>query len=232
MENEKPLGARVGESVFCVCYLVFALVAGICFARAAGDAVMGTFATTCAAMTFLLGCGDAFHLVPRVVINIQGEARGDEERRHRNLWLGVGNLVSSITMTLFYLLLFRAMAALGHSASLASPAGANGVYAVLCLLAVVRVVLCLMPANHWFDGRGSGAWGLYRNIPFVAMGAITAFYLVAWYGEWLLALLVCASFACYMAVVTLAHKKPAMGMLMIPKTLCYIALIALLLARL
>ena len=47
-----------------------------------------------------------------------------------------------------------------------------------------------------------------------------------------LALLVALSFACYMGVVLYAHEKPMMGMLMIPKTICYICLIANLLGRL
>ena len=31
MTKQKPLGMRIGESVFCAGYLVFALVAGIIF---------------------------------------------------------------------------------------------------------------------------------------------------------------------------------------------------------
>ena len=64
------------------------------------------------------------------------------------------------------------------------------------------------------------------------MGAITVLYLLLWYHEWLMAVLVVVSFACYMGVVLYAHKRPAMGMLMMPKTICYIWLIVLLLGRL
>lgn len=230
MEREKPLGMRIGESVFCVGYLAFALVAGAVFASAAArGGASGAYAAACAACTLLLGCGDAFHLVPRIAINVRGAARSEAEQGRRAFWLGLGNLVSSITMTLFYLLLFRAME-LVHN--MPERPASRGVFAVLCLLAAVRVVLCLLPQNRWFSREGGGAWGLYRNIPFVAMGAITVFYLVAWYGEWALALLVLASFACYMAVVVGARKNPVLGMLMIPKTICYIAVIGILLGRL
>ena len=71
-----------------------------------------------------------------------------------------------------------------------------------------------------------------RNVPFVAMGVITVLYLVVWYQEWMLAGLVTLSFACYMGVVLYARDKPMMGMLMIPKTICYICVIAIMLGRL
>ena len=46
-----------------------------------------------------------------------------------------------------------------------------------------------------------------------------------------MAILVTLSFLCYLAVVLMAGKNPKMGMLMIPKTICYIWLIAILLGR-
>ena len=225
--KEKPLGMRIGESVFCAGYLSFALVAGIVFALRADDstaAATGALAATCAAMTFLLGAGDAFHLVPRIMVNLQGAARNARERRSRQLWLGLGNLVSSITMTIFYILLFDAMAQTPAAQAGSAP---QLVRTLLIVLAVVRIALCLFPQNRWFDGEGSRTWGIYRNLPFVAMGLVTVGYLIVCYRAWLIAELVMASFACYMGVVLYAHEKPMMGMLMIPKTICYIWMIAL-----
>jgi len=66
----------------------------------------------------------------------------------------------------------------------------------------------------------------------VAMGVITVLYLLVWYQEWLLAALVTLSFACYMGVVLYAKEKPMMGMLMIPKTICYIWMIIIFLSAL
>ena len=60
MNREKPLGMRIGESVFSIGYLAFLLVATILFFMAVGTA--GTWALTCGFMTLLLGAGDAFHL--------------------------------------------------------------------------------------------------------------------------------------------------------------------------
>lgn len=229
MDREKPLGMRIGENVFCAGYLAFALVAGCMLL---GSPSTGAWARTCGAMTLLLGCGDAFHLIPRILINLRGTISDPAVLRRRSFALGLGNLVSSITMTLFYLLLFVGMWQMAHRGQdlVFSPLE-TGVFCTLCALAAVRIALCLFPQNRWFDGKGDQAWGIYRNIPFVIMGVITVLYLVGWYGEWLMASLVCVSFACYLGVVLGARNNPMLGMLMIPKTVCYVWLISLLLAR-
>ena len=228
-DREKPRGMRIGESVFCVGYLLFAFAAALAFLLAAGRA--GAWAATCGVMTLLLGAGDAFHLVPRVLANVRGETSDAAEQRRRAFWLGLGNLVSSVTMTVFYLLLFVVMRERAYPGTTIADVQMP-VFVALVVLAVVRVALCLFPQNRWFDGVGDRRWGIYRNVPFAVMGAVTIWYLVAWYGEWLMATLVLVSFACYLGVVLGARRRPMLGMLMIPKTVCYICLIALLLARL
>ncbi|WP_026496779.1 hypothetical protein [Butyrivibrio sp. WCD3002] len=226
-KKEKPLGMRIGENVFCIGYLVFALVAGCIFilrALAAGD----IFYSICAGMTLLLGGGDAFHLVPRIMINFKGVTTIESELRKRDFWLGLGNLVSSVTMTVFYLFLFAAL-------SVKHGNGDGGsifedrliLWIVLLVLAVIRIALCAFPQNHWFSKDRETKWGLYRNIPFVVMGVITVGYLIILFQEWLLAVLVTVSFVCYMVVVLGASRKPMLGMMMIPKTICYIWMISL-----
>lgn len=227
MSNPKPKGMRIGESVFCVGYLLFVLVAGLIFLSQRGGS-HGAYAAICAMMTLLLGGGDAFHLVPRILHNIQGEPRNSDDEHRRHFWLGLGNLVSSITMTVFYIFLFDAMQLMPGAPAVAPQA----IRVVLLALAAVRIALCLFPHNHWFNGAGSQEWGIYRNLPFVAMGILTVFYLLAWYHAWMLAFLVTASFACYLGVVLFAKEKPMMGMLMIPKTICYIWMITIFLGAL
>ncbi len=54
---------KYGESAFDILYLLFAITAGILILRKAGNRasrLMGFAA-------LILGCGDAFHLVPRVL---------------------------------------------------------------------------------------------------------------------------------------------------------------------
>ena len=225
--KEKPLGMRIGENAFCIGYLAFALIAGIIFAIRT-ISTGNLFFRICAVMTLLLGGGDAFHLIPRIVINFRGEASDKEAQRKRDIWLGLGNLISSITMTVFYIFFFAALFVKHGKYDINSVMPEKfTLYLLLNVLALIRIILCLFPHNHWFSRNHETKWGLYRNIPFVIMGVITVLYLIMWYQEWLLAVLVTVSFVCYMIVVLGAGKKPMLGMMMIPKTICYIWMIAL-----
>ena len=140
--------------------------------------------------------------------------------------LGVGKLVTSLTMTVFYVLLYAIWRGYYREAK------SRGLSTLILLLTVCRFALCALPQNGWLQNSSDMTWGIVRNVPFVAMGVITVLYLVVWYQEWMLAGLVTLSFACYMGVVLYARDKPMMGMLMIPKTICYICVIAIMLGRL
>ena len=200
---------RTAENLFCLGYLAFALAAGCIFLGRGG-----VLYSRCAVMTFLLAGGDAFHLIPRIVSNLY------PEWKKKKFWLGLGNLVSSVTMTLFYV-------ALAYVTDSFMPnIMPRAIPIALIVLAAVRVALCAFPSNNWFGDGGSQRRRLYRNIPFLCMGALTVVYLAALFGLWLLAALVAVSFACYMVTVMGVRKKPALGMMMIPKTVCYIWLIA------
>ena len=73
-------------------------------------------------------------------------------------------------------------------------------------------------------------WGIIRNVPFVILGAVIC---VLFYRkrtadrifrpQWLYILL---SFAFYIPVAVGAGTVPMLGMLMLPKTVCYILMIA------
>ncbi|MBR2822774.1 MAG: hypothetical protein IKE24_03720 [Clostridia bacterium] len=87
--EEKKIKYR--ESTFDILYLAFAIAAGILILRKANNRtsrLMGLAA-------LILGCGDAFHLVPRV-LNTFLDA-------DMTAALGVGKLVTSVTMTVFYI---------------------------------------------------------------------------------------------------------------------------------
>ena len=215
--KQKPMGMRIGESVFCIGYLCFVFITA-CIFGARGD----QYSRLCMLMCILLGGGDAFHLIPRIIINIKGETEDKEENAKRSYWLGLGNLISSITMTLFYVLLFKVME---ERAQIQMP---SMIYTSLIVLTVLRIAFCLFKQNKWFTS-GDPTWGIIRNIPFVVIGIITIIYLIAYCHAPCLAILVFFSFLCYMAVVIGTKKKPMLGMLMIPKTICYIWMIAILL---
>ena len=202
---------KYGESTFDILYLLFALIGGCVLLRRAKDKMgkcMGTAA-------LVLGCGDAFHLVPRV-LNYFSE--GDLTAA-----LGVGKLITSITMTAFYLLLYPVW--LGRFRMQEK----RSVSATLWFLAAVRVVLCLFPQNGWLSNSGDMTWGIIRNVPFVLLGAaICCLYFRKRKEDRIFApvwVYILLSFLFYIPVAVGAGAVPMLGMLMLPKTVCYILLI-------
>ena len=202
---------KYGESTFDILYLIFAITTGILTLRKSSNRtsrLMGLAA-------LILGCGDAFHLVPRV-LNYFIEADFTAA-------LGIGKLVTSITMTLFYVLLYYVW--LGHYEEKEN----RGMTACVWTLALIRVALCLFPQNGWLENSSDMTWGIIRNVPFVILGAVICF--LYWKNRekdrvfrflWLYILL---SFLFYMPVAVGAGAVPMLGMLMLPKTVCYILML-------
>ena len=167
-------------------------------------------------MAVILGTGDAFHLLPRAY------ALCTIGLENCIVALGVGKLVTSVTMTVFYVLLYYVWRIRYHVQS------GTGLSACICLLAVSRIVLCLFPQNEWTSADAPLSWGIYRNIPFVLLGLliIVLFYKKAHETNdrafrfmWLAIVL---SFGFYIPVVLFADAVPVIGMLMIPKTCAYV----------
>ncbi len=209
---------QIGEAVFCIAYLVFDLIAAIVFlSNAGGSQILNLFGV----LTLVLGGGDAFHLVPRIIKAFRGDSPKVE------WWSGLGLMVSSITMTVFYVLLFYIWKAIFPQVTY------PGFLPVLIWIsAVLRIVLCLFPQNNWFNSEGNPAWGIYRNLPFAVTGLclVILFFLsgnTGGYGLWMMSIAIIISFACYFPVVLWAKKKPMIGMLMMPKTMAYIWMICM-----
>ena len=202
---------KYGESAFDILYLLFAIIGGCVLLRRARNSTekkMGLAA-------LILGCGDAFHLVPRV-LNYFSTA-------DMTAALGIGKLVTSITMTVFYVLMVYIW--LGYYNEREDRRITYAVWA----LAAVRVILCLFPQNGWLENSGGMAWGIIRNIPFTALGALVCLLYNRKRADrprfrpvWIYILL---SFAFYLPVAVGAGAVPILGMLMLPKTVCYILLI-------
>lgn len=167
-------------------------------------------------MAVTLGCGDAFHLVPRAYALLT-----DGLKNHAAA-LGVGKLITSVTMTLFYVILYHVWR-LRYQVK-----GRQGLTLCMYALAAARIALCLFPQNAWTSQNPPLSWGIYRNIPFALMGilVIVLFYRSAKEHKdrpfrfmWLTIVL---SFAFYIPVVLFADSVPAVGILMIPKTCAYV----------
>ena len=94
--NYKPQIPDVMEAIFDAAYLIFDLIAGLLFFFfSQGDPLFILYGI----LTLTLCGGDAFHLVPRILRAVRGS--NDKIKRQ----LGIGLQVSSITMTVFYIIL-------------------------------------------------------------------------------------------------------------------------------
>lgn len=201
------------ETLFDIVYLVTVITLGILMIKGSKGRrqylLFGIMAVT-------LGFGDAFHLVPRAL------ALCTTGLESYTAALGIGKLITSVTMTLFYVLLYYVWRARYEIK------GKPGISAAVWGLAAVRIALCLMPQNAWTSPDAPLSWGIYRNIPFALLGAliVVLFFRSAQKNKdkpfkflWLTVVL---SFGFYIPVVLFADAIPLIGMLMIPKTCAYV----------
>lgn len=167
-------------------------------------------------MAVLLGGGDAFHLVPRAL------ALCTTGLENFTVPLGLGKWITSITMTVFYVILYHIWRERYQIK------GRTGTTVAIYGLAALRIILCMMPQNDWLSADAPLSWGIYRNIPFALMGLliIVLFYQSAKKSNdksfrwmWLTIVL---SFAFYIPVVMWVDVVPLIGMLIIPKTCAYV----------
>lgn len=201
------------ETAFDAVYLITVLTLGIQMIRQPGAArqfhLFGW-------MAVVLGAGDAFHLVPRAW------ALCTTGLENYTVALGLGKAITSVTMTVFYVLLYYVWRQRYRVQ------GQKSLTGTVYLLAGLRILLCLMPQNRWLEADAPLSWGIYRNIPFALLGLliIVLFYRSARAKQdhafrwmWLTIVL---SFAFYIPVVFWADVMPMIGMLMIPKTCAYV----------
>ncbi|ODM07525.1 hypothetical protein [Eisenbergiella tayi] len=206
------MAQAIAETVFDVLYLSFALIAGLTMLVKGKDPLV----KKAGLMAALLGAGDAFHLVPRSyslwTTGLEANAAA----------LGVGKFITSITMTIFYLILYyiwRERYQIKEKKELTL---------TMWVLSILRIALCFLPQNQWLEYRQPLAFGILRNIPFAIMGVIIIVIFAKEAGKGkdpvfrFMPLAVALSFGFYLPVVLFSGVAPAVGMLMIPKTLAYV----------
>ena len=205
----------IAETIFDILYLGFALIMGITMISKGKEPIV----KKAGMMAALLGAGDAFHLIPRSyalwTTGLEANAAA----------LGFGKFVTSITMTIFYLIMYHIWREYFEIR------GRKGLTVGLYLLAAFRIGLCLLPQNDWFVYRQPLTYGILRNIPFAIMGVII---IVIFASETrktgdevfrFMPVAVALSFGFYLPVVLFSGVLPVIGMLMIPKTLAYVWMI-------
>lgn len=205
----------IAETVFDVLYLGFALMAGlIMFVKGKNPLVKKA-----GVMAALLGAGDSFHLIPRSyalwTTGLEANAAA----------LGAGKCITSVTMTVFYLILYYIWREYYQIKGRKSLTGA------MWVLSVLRVALCLLPQNKWLVYRQPLFFGVLRNIPFAIMGIIIIILFAQEAKRAddavfrFMPLAVGLSFGFYLPVVLFSGVLPVIGMLMIPKTMAYVWII-------
>ena len=201
------------ETLFDAAYLVSVITIGVLMIRESkGNRQFRLFGW----MAVVLGAGDSFHLIPRAL------ALCTTGLENYTIPLGLGKWITSITMTIFYVLLYYVWRQRYQIE------GRGSLTAAVYALAGIRIALCMMPQNQWLSTEAPLSWGIWRNIPFAILGflVILLFYRSAkahkdrafrW--MWLTIVL---SFGFYIPVVLWAEAIPMIGMLMIPKTCAYV----------
>lgn len=193
----------IGESIFDIFYLLFILYMYKSIKNKYNEKII----TYIKYAVLLLLIGDSCHLIPRILNYFIDY--------DFSMFIGLGKFMTSITMTLFYYLLYKTYDK------------RNDLLVNILLLS--RIVLCLLPGNGWLANNGTYIMGIIRNIPFVILGIIV---IIKFYGDrgedflkyvWLYMIF---SFLFYLPVVLGASFIPMLGMFMIPKTICYMKIVS------
>jgi hypothetical protein len=137
--------------------------------------------------------------------------------------VGLGALSTAITVTFFYVLVLfvwrrRFEKSLDWFAYL------------LMIAALIRLVVMAFPQNEWNSSVPPWTWSMVRNVPLIVQGLGVAYLIIRdartaqdrvfkWIGAMIL-----VSYAFYTPVILLVQRVPAIGMLMIPKTMAYVAI--------
>lgn len=201
------------ESIFDIVYLITVITIGIfMIVKGRKNKQYLLFGI----MAVVLGGGDSFHLIPRVISLISG----NEEAFL--VPLGVGKAITSVTMTGFYILLYYVYR-IRYNVK-----GEKYIHISLYLLSVLRIVLCLLPQNEWTSAEPPLYMGIIRNIPFLIIGIIiiVLFFIQARKNNdksfRFMYLTIVLSFGFYIPVVLVSHLYLMVGLLMIPKTCAYV----------
>ena len=126
-------------------------------------------------------------------------------------------------MTVFYLLVYR-IGCDYFSAEEPAPREKEA-----WILGIVRAAVCLFPQNGWIRNESGILWGILRNVPFLLLGILVLLLYFRYrrnstrfvrFRLW-----IALSFLFYLPVAVFAGAVPALGMLMLSKTVCYLAMV-------
>jgi hypothetical protein len=169
---------------------------------------------------FLLAIGDTGHVGFRVIAVALGGFESNP------VLVGMGALATAITLTFFYMILAEIWRVRFHSSR-------DFVWWSLIMIGIVRLFIMIPSGNQWANVVPPFDWSLARNIPLMIQGIGVGILMLlsAQKANDKLIKQVCymifLSYACYIPVILFVQKIPMLGMLMIPKTLAYVAIAVL-----
>jgi hypothetical protein len=172
----------------------------------------------------LLALGDTGHVGFRVLAYAYGDLETTISLFGQEVGLvGLGALSTAITVTLFYVLVLEMWRVRFDKR--------YGWFEILLLVAAgARLLLMVPAANQWNSTVPPQPWSLIRNLPLMVQGLGVAYLILrdarqaedrafTWIGVSIL-----VSYAMYIPVILFVQQAPLIGMLMIPKTLAYVAI--------
>jgi len=171
----------------------------------------------------LLALGDTGHVGFRVLAYSMGGLESTIGILGTGIGLvGLGALATAITVTVFYALLV-----LVWSERFKKTLGPLPYF--LLAVGIIRLIIMAFPQNQWNNLVPPWPWSLYRNLPLMVQGLGVAYLILHdardVRDQVFLQIGACIliSFAFYMPVIFWVRHVPLLGMLMIPKTLAYVA---------
>ena len=165
----------------------------------------------------LLALGDTGHVGFRVLAYVSGGLEMN------STLVGLGALSTAITITFFYMILLDIWRVRFSEKK-------DFLYYGLMLLGIIRFIIMIFPQNEWGNLIPPYDWALIRNIPLTIIGLIVAFLMIRdglknqevrykYFGYCII-----ISYLFYIPVILLVQLIPMIGMLMIPKTMAYMAM--------
>ena len=218
-EENKISIPKTLETIFDIVYLGFLIISIFNFFSLANSnkafIILGC-------LTVVLTFGDFFHLAPRILNNMK--KNGIE---NKDFWFGLGTQISSITITWFYLLLYFLYKKL-------FPENLPGLAFEIAIwgTVILRILICLLPQNNWYTKDRNIVTSIIRNLIFLITGILEIVLFAkignkGGYGFWTVSVAIGLSFIFYLPVSFGVKKYKKLGVLMIPKTLCYIWIICI-----
>jgi hypothetical protein len=165
---------------------------------------------------FLLALVDTGHVGFRVLAYAMGGLEANP------VLIGMGALATAITVTFFYMLVAEIW-------RIRFKRERGLIWWSLIIIGVIRLAIMIPAGNSWGSVVPPFNWSLARNIPLMIQGIGVAVLILidaikhndAFSKK--VSAMIFLSYLCYTPVILFVQKVPMLGMLMMPKTLAYVA---------